>query len=116
MVAPEVGAPRVPPGEPLGSLALARRVVLGGGAYYCGGGHCRFPFLDSPVTQLGPSFVALFSRRARVASGALAGVITEVPVDLARVALVVVSRAFQRRLWLSASVLHPASYAGFLKG
>ena len=37
--APEVGAPRVPPGKTLWSLALARRRVLGGGAYYCGGGH-----------------------------------------------------------------------------
>ena len=34
-MAPEVGAPRVPPGETLRSLALARRRVLGGRAYYC---------------------------------------------------------------------------------
>ena len=36
LMAPEVGAPRVPPGETLRSLALARRRVLGGRAYYCG--------------------------------------------------------------------------------
>ena len=41
--APEVGALRVPPGE---SRRLARRRVLGGGAYYCGGGHLVVWFLD----------------------------------------------------------------------
>ena len=45
--APEVGALRVPPGKTLWSVALARRRVLGGRAYYCGGGHRVVWFLDS---------------------------------------------------------------------
>ena len=44
--APEVGALRVPPGESRRRLALARRRVLGGRAYYCGHGFLASWFGD----------------------------------------------------------------------
>ena len=66
-MAPEVGAPRVPPGKTLWGLALARRRVLG---------HRVVWFLDS----LDPSFV--YRCRAGREPEALAGVISEVPAAL----------------------------------
>ena len=75
-MAPEVNAPRVPPGEPLWGLALARRRVLGGRAYYCGHGTRGFCVLvwRSLLTHL-----FFLASAARVASLARAGVISHVP-------------------------------------
>ena len=73
LMAPEVGAPRVPPGETLGSLALARRRVLGGRAYYCGHGFVLV-FWEISIDPL-----VYLASAARVASLARAGVIGHVP-------------------------------------
>jgi len=71
--APEVGAPRVPPGESRRRLAFARRRVLGGRAYYCGHGFVLV-FWEISIDPL-----VYLASAARVASPARAGVIGHVP-------------------------------------